>query len=172
VQRTRSRTRRAAPESEWPRGLERPTHFALPCRCSDEDLAHWIDAVESFILGVAAVGGLDEDSAFYLGVALREALMNAVRHGVGRNGRPRVRVSVRALRRGILAITVRDHGPGFDPAGVADPLSPENLGRSSGRGLFYMRRFTDRLAFAFPAHGAIVRLEKRLPLASLDSTSR
>jgi len=172
VQRGRTRTRQAVNETEGPRCLERPAHFALPCRCSDDDLAQWIDDIESFILRVAAAGGLDEDSAFYLGVALREALMNAVRHGVGRNGRPRVRVSVRALRRGTLAITVRDHGPGFDPAEVADPLSPENLDRSSGRGLLYMRRFTDRLAFAFPGQGAIVRLEKRLPLPTDCCTSR
>jgi serine/threonine-protein kinase RsbW len=122
-----------------------------------------MEAVESFVLQTASAAGLDEDSTYFLGVALREALMNAVRHGACRSGRPWVKVSVRALRRGVLAITVRDHGPGFDPGGVADPLRPENLERSSGRGLFYMRRFTDRLAFAFPRHGAVVRLEKRLP---------
>jgi len=150
----------------------RPAHFALPGRCSNDDLIHWIDDVESFILRAASAGGLDEDSAFFLGVALREALMNAVCHGVGENGRPWVRVSVRALRCGVLAITVRDHGPGFDPGGVADPLGPENLERSCGRGLFYMRRFTDRLAFAFPGQGAVVRLEKRLPLPTQSSAAR
>jgi serine/threonine-protein kinase RsbW len=172
VRRSRSRARRTAPEIEIARCLSRPAHFVLPGRCSDNDLTRWIDDVESFILLAASAGGLDEDSAFFLGVALREALMNAVHHGVGESGFPWVRVSVRALRRGVLAITVRDHGPGFDPAGVADPRCPENLERSSGRGLFYMRRFTDRLAFAFPGQGAVVRLEKRLPLTTQSSAAR
>ena len=165
MEQARSRARRTAPETDTLPCLQRPAHFTLPGFCSDDDLGHWIDAVESFILHAGCAGGLDADSAFFLGVALREALMNAVRHGVGQSGRPWVRVSVRALRRGVLAITVRDHGPGFDPGGVADPLRPENLDRSCGRGLLYMRRFTDHLAFAFPGHGAVVRLEKRLPHA-------
>jgi hypothetical protein len=59
---------------------------------------------------------------------------------------------------------VRDRGPGFDPAGVPDPCAPENLDRNSGRGVFYMRRFTDSLSFDVPARGGTVaRLIRRLP---------
>ena len=35
---------------------------------------------------------------------------------------------------------MEDEGPGFDPAGVADPLGPEGLQRPSGRGVHLMRR--------------------------------
>ena len=59
-------------------------------------------------------------------------------------------------------INVRDRGPGFDPAAVPDPCAPQNLARGSGRGLFYMRCFTDHLSFVFPrAGGSVVRLSKK-----------
>ena len=34
-----------------------------------------------------------------------------------------------------------DEGPGFDPHQVPDPLAPENLEKSSGRGLLLMRTY-------------------------------
>jgi anti-sigma regulatory factor (Ser/Thr protein kinase) len=38
------------------------------------------------------------------------------------------------------------------------------VAKSSGRGIFYMRRFTDRVSFEFPKDGGVVvRLGKRLP---------
>ena len=42
-----------------------------------------------------------------------------------------------------LVIRITDEGEGFDPVEVADPLAPENLLRSSGRGIFFMRSFMD-----------------------------
>ncbi|PYQ94462.1 MAG: hypothetical protein DMF97_18490, partial [Acidobacteria bacterium] len=44
---------------------------------------------------------------------------------------------------GELTIRVRDQGEGFDPQEVADPLAPENLLKSSGRGIFLIRNFMD-----------------------------
>jgi hypothetical protein len=46
---------------------------------------------------------------------------------------------------------------------VPDPLAAGNLERGSGRGLFFMRQFADRVFFSFPRQGgAEVRLEKDL----------
>jgi len=44
-----------------------------------------------------------------------------------------------------IAIRVRDQGTGFDPATLADPQTPENLTRPSGRGIFLTRTFIDEL---------------------------
>ena len=38
---------------------------------------------------------------------------------------------------------VLDQGEGFEPEEVADPLAPENILKSSGRGIFFMRSFMD-----------------------------
>ena len=44
-------------------------------------------------------------------------------------------------------ISIRDEGPGFDPADLPDPTDPENLARASGRGLFLIRTFMDHVTF-------------------------
>ena len=49
---------------------------------------------------------------------------------------------------------------------MADPLAPENLLRSSGRGIFFMRSFMDDVTLQRrPAGGMEVLMTKRLPSA-------
>ena len=58
---------------------------------------------------------------------------------------------------------MRDQGEGFDPDELADPLAPENLLKSSGRGIFLIRNFMDdvRLQRA-PEGGMEIRMVKRI----------
>jgi serine/threonine-protein kinase RsbW len=123
----------------------------------------WVDALEDLAVRILEAGGLSRDDADDFGVAVREAVVNALRHGACAPSR-RIAVSFRLAGGPALLVIVRDRGPGFDPAGVPDPCAPENLDRNSGRGVFYMRRFTDSLSFDFPARGGTVaRLIRRLP---------
>jgi len=75
-------------------------------------------------------------------MAVRESMVNAVVHGNRYNIHKKVRLSV---SRGPRELTVRiaDEGEGFDYGDLPDPLSPENLLRSSGRGIFLIRSFMD-----------------------------
>jgi anti-sigma regulatory factor (Ser/Thr protein kinase) len=101
---------------------------------------------------------------------VREALLNALSHGRNPGGEPWVSVDLDCQPGFKLVVTVRDRGPGFDPQGVPDPREPERCSGSCGRGLFFMRRFTDRVSFAFPGlGGSRVRLEKLLPEPALAS---
>jgi serine/threonine-protein kinase RsbW len=62
-----------------------------------------------------------------------------------------------------FTVEVLDEGEGFDYQEVDDPLAPENLMKSSGRGIFFMRNFMDDVAIARrPEGGMSVRLVKRL----------
>jgi serine/threonine-protein kinase RsbW len=134
--------------------------FELGGDASDEVV---IEAIEQAAVSAAAAGGLDDDEAHFLGVAIREAVVNAVRHGRAKNGGCSASVRVCVSSEGVLVATVKDRGPGFDPCTVPDPLAATNLARGSGRGLFFMRRFADRVFFSFPRKGgAVVRLEKDL----------
>ena len=115
-------------------------------------------------MGLASDGGLPGKEAHCLGVALREAVVNALRHGRHADGACHVVVRLRSAFGRLLLMWVRDRGPGFDPASVGDPRLPENLPRGNGRGIFYMRRFVDRVSFSFPRDGGVtVGLVKRLP---------
>ena len=73
-----------------------------------------------------------------------------------------------------LSIRVRDQGEGFEPEEVADPLAPENILKSSGRGIFLIRSFMDdvRLQRA-PEGGMEIRMTKRVqPDAAADNPAR
>jgi YesN/AraC family two-component response regulator len=104
-----------------------------------------------------------------LGVALHEALSNAIFHGnlevsselreqeeaayyklaeERRRQKPwadrRVFVTAR-LSRVEAVFVVRDEGPGFDPSALPNPTDPSNLEKVSGRGLLLIQTFMDRV---------------------------
>jgi serine/threonine-protein kinase RsbW len=96
---------------------------------------------------VGRMAGLDEDALHWVSVAVRESVINAIKHGNGNDERKRVFVEFTPLVADPpgLAIRVRDEGPGFDPAELPDPLAPENMLKSSGRGIFLIRNFMDEM---------------------------
>ena len=110
--------------------------------------------------------GMDEDSAHWISVAIRESVINAIKHGNRNDSTKRVFVEFETTRpENIpeLSIKVRDQGEGFEPEEVADPLAPENLLKSSGRGIFLIRNFMDavRLQRA-PEGGMEIQMIKRV----------
>jgi len=89
--------------------------------------------------------GLDEDASHWVSVAIRESVINAIKHGNRNDASKHVFVEFETATVDVPALTirVRDQGEGFDPETVADPLAPENLLKSSGRGIFLIRNFMD-----------------------------
>lgn len=113
--------------------------------------------------------GLDEDSAHWVSVAIRESVINAIKHGNRNDSSKRVFVEFETNEgeTPALAITVRDQGEGFDPNLVADPLAPENMLKSSGRGIFLIRNFMDDVQLQrAPEGGMQIRMLKRVQPAS------
>lgn len=114
---------------------------------------------------VGRMSGLDDDALHWVGVALRESVINAIRHGNQMDARKRVHVEFMPLDAEVppgLAICVRDEGGGFDPAMLADPLAPENLLKAGGRGIFLIRSFMDEATVRrTPEGGMEVRMVKR-----------
>jgi serine/threonine-protein kinase RsbW len=110
--------------------------------------------------------GLDDDQVHWVGVAIRESVINAIKHGNHYDARKHVFVEFDVSsppEAPELKIRVRDEGEGFDPQTLADPLAPENLLKSSGRGIFLIRSFMDdvRLDRA-PEGGMEIRMIKRV----------
>jgi serine/threonine-protein kinase RsbW len=84
--------------------------------------------------------GHSEQDQFRVRLAMEEAIVNANKHGhQGDWSRP-ITVHYHVSEHGVVA-EIEDEGSGFDPAQVPDPLAPENLERSSGRGLLLMRSY-------------------------------
>src|SRR5215470_1572058 len=77
--------------------------------------------------------GCPEDRAFEVGMAVQEALANAVLHGCKSNPELRVTMKVSSDRSGV-SIIIQDPGPGFDVSQVPDPSSDETRTSSNGRG--------------------------------------
>lgn len=110
--------------------------------------------------------GLDEDGSHWIGMAVREAVANAIKHGNKLDVRKKVNATF-SLQESELEITISDEGQGFDPAKVSDPLNPQNLLKTSGRGIFYMRTFMDRVQYAFhPGGGTSLVMTKNLAKGS------
>jgi serine/threonine-protein kinase RsbW len=111
--------------------------------------------------------GLDDDAQHYVGVAVRECVINAIRHGNRNDTDKHVFVEFATDGESAgqqLTISVRDQGEGFDPSLIADPLAPENLLKASGRGIFLIRSFMDDVELQPAAQGGMeIRMVKRVP---------
>lgn len=108
-----------------------------------------IELVQVIAEHICECAGLDDDGSHWVGMAVREGVANAIKHGNRLDTRKRVFTTF-DVRNSHLAIHIRDEGEGFDPKQVADPLSPINIMKTSGRGIFYMKTFMDEVDFSFP----------------------
>jgi serine/threonine-protein kinase RsbW len=111
------------------------------------------------------LAGLDDEALHWLGVAVRESVINAIKHGNRGDEHKQVHVEFTPLDAGRptgIVIRVRDEGTGFDPDAISDPLAPENLLKASGRGIFLIRSFMDELVLQrAPEGGMEVVMVKR-----------
>ncbi|XXF79872.1 ATP-binding protein [Myxococcaceae bacterium GXIMD 01537] len=106
--------------------------------------------------------------AFQVGLAVREAAVNALRHGNRLDARKRAVVTLE-LHGSRLVVRVRDEGDGFDPARVPDPLLPENRMKLHGRGIHLMRALMDRLVISRGERGGCELLMSKV--LSLPATA-
>jgi len=120
---------------------------------------------------IADIGVCDEADRMRVGIALDEALVNALYHGnLGMSSKLREKdfdeyqrqAELRAtlepykdrqihvtatLDRDEARFTIRDEGEGFDPDSLPDPTDPANLEKVSGRGVLLIRTFMDDVQF-------------------------
>ena len=131
------------------------TELSLPSR---------IDTVAAAAAAVAEfVGrsGISDDAAFGIDMAVREAVTNAVLHG-NRQDEGKVVEIILKSSPDAVEISVHDQGSGFNPETVPDPTVQENILKTSGRGIFFMRNFMDEVDWSMrPGGGTTVRMVKR-----------
>lgn len=104
--------------------------------------------------------GFAEDAIFGIDMAVREAVVNAVKHGNKLDETKQVDISLSNTDKG-LEITVRDFGKGFNVEDVPDPTNPENLMKANGRGILFMQNFVDTVEWHnHPEGGMLVKMIK------------
>ncbi|GAA2127124.1 ATP-binding protein [Actinomadura napierensis] len=119
------------------------------------------EAIEAKVTSLLAGLRLPPAAAGRLVVAVWEAVTNAMVHG--RTPAPAVGIHLSPAGDEVIA-TVTDHGPGFDPGEVSDPLAPPRRLRPGGRGLLLISRYTDSVDYFFPLHGGtVVTLHAGIP---------
>jgi len=125
-----------------------------------------LDLVQAVGDRMSSLGGLDEDAIHWVSVAVRESVINAIKHGNREDVQKHVTIKFTltpAARPEALVVEVLDEGEGFDSSDIASPLEPENVLKSSGRGIFFMRNFMDDVMIARgPTGGTVVRMTKKL----------
>ena len=134
--------------------LELPSSFEL------------LDLVQHLSDRLSSMAGLDEDATHWVSVAVRESVINAIKHGNREDRGKHVTIEFELTPRlhpAEFVVEVLDEGEGFDPDHVANPLDPENVLKSSGRGIFFMKNFMDDVTIARrPQGGMSVRMLKKL----------
>ncbi len=122
----------------------------------------FVELAETVTATLARLTGFDEETAMWISMAVREAVINAIKHGNKEDRQKRVEIQY-AFNHDGLSICVRDQGSGFDLSQVPNPLDPENLLKPTGRGIFYMKAFMDEVdIWSSPGGGTTVRLRKRI----------
>jgi CheY-like chemotaxis protein len=158
---------------------------ATECRLTLPNDIDLVAPVVTYLRGeLARLGASNPTISMQVGVALDEAISNAIHHGnlevssrlreesmakyldqieARRRMQPycsrRARVTTR-IARDHAEFVVRDDGVGFDVRSLPDPRDPENLERCSGRGVLLVQMFMDEVRFN--EQGNEITMVKRL----------
>jgi serine/threonine-protein kinase RsbW len=132
----------------------------------DTDINGVQDALETEVrthMKQLQMANVADRRAVEVGLALREALVNHIKHGNQLDRSKKVTVTA-VLADGVLEVESSDEGPGFDPEDVPDPTAVENLDRNCGRGLLMMRHYAGKRGGSVEYLGNGNRLRMRFVL--------
>ncbi len=105
-----------------------------------------IDGVCSVLLRAMDNSGFSDNDIKRTKVCIFEMLVNAIEHGNQRDPQKRV-VILYSIYPEKAMISVIDEGEGFDHTTLPNPLSPENILKDHGRGLFIIHQYMDEVRF-------------------------
>ena len=94
---------------------------------------------------VEKVGVINPETS-NLFVALDEAFVNAVKHGNKFDATKLVRITADVSPEE-ARFTIEDEGDGFNVAEIPDPLDPQNLFKTSGRGVLFIYNIMDEVRY-------------------------
>ena len=117
---------------------------------------------------MAAEAGFGDEEIMKISMAVREAAVNAVLHGNAYDPNKKVTLAFELTPQD-LVIIIRDQGTGLEASKIPDPLAPENLLKTSGRGIFLIRSFMDVVEIHPSKTGTEFRMIKHVHGSAADS---
>src|ERR1700726_5145849 len=120
-----------------------------------------VNSAEEAASQIATEAGFGDEEVMQIAMAVREAAVNAVLHGNAYDPEKKIELKFERTTRD-LVITIRDQGRGMDLARIPDPLAPENLLKTSGRGIFLIRSFMDDVEIHPSSTGTEIKLIKHV----------
>lgn len=120
-----------------------------------------IAEVEKFVEDMSLEFSVGEEVFGNILVTVTEAANNAIYHG--NHGDESKKVFIECIHlesKNTVIFTIEDEGAGFDFTNIPDPTSPENIEKTSGRGIFLMQQLSDD--FNFSENGSKVELHFKI----------
>ncbi len=122
----------------------------------------YTELVESLTNDLTTLAGCTADQGYFIEMSIREIVSNAIQHGNRCDLGKFVNIEYRFDKEN-FQVQIEDEGNGFDFDHLPDPCNPENLLKSSGRGIFLVRSFMDDFSLDYiPNQGTRVRFTKKL----------
>ncbi|MFH1687013.1 MAG: ATP-binding protein [bacterium] len=121
----------------------------------------YLSDVDSFVEGLLRGFGADESVIADIAISVSELVNNAISHGNKTAPDEPVTVTCEQVN-GTAQIIVSDHGGGFDPQAVANPISEENLMKDVGRGIFIVKALMDAVDIKPSEAGTSVTIRKAI----------
>jgi serine/threonine-protein kinase RsbW len=126
-----------------------------------------VNSAEATASDMATKAGFADEDVMKISMAVREAAVNAVLHGNAYDPGKKVTLNFETTGSD-LVITIRDQGKGIDLNAIPDPLAPENLLKTSGRGIFLIRSFMDEVEINPSQAGTEIKLIKHVHGSAVD----
>ncbi|MEX2402890.1 MAG: ATP-binding protein [Balneolales bacterium] len=137
----------------------------LPPLIIPSDLEN-LEDVQNFSEKIKEWANLEENNATAVSLALSEAVTNAIIHGNKENVKKKVNIQAK-LSNNVLHILIEDEGEGFTPSRLPNPLAEENVLKISGRGVYLMNQFCDKVTYS--DKGNLLTLTFNLDVAPKNS---
>ena len=125
---------------EFVQTMHEKIEFELPSAIST------MHSVLDYLLKRVEKLGVVKPEKSNLFIALDEAFVNAVKHGNKFDANKLVRITADVSPEE-ARFTVEDEGEGFDVNAIPDPLDPENLFKTSGRGVLFIYNIMDEVKY-------------------------
>jgi serine/threonine-protein kinase RsbW len=127
-------------KTEIVQNLHEKIEFELPSAIST------MHAVLDYLMNrVEKIGVINAEQS-NLFIALDEAFVNAVKHGNKFDARKLVKITAEVSTKE-ARFTIEDEGEGFKVSEIPDPTNPENLFKTSGRGVMFIYNIMDEVKY-------------------------